>query len=207
MMKAVILCGGLTDLKAKSIISDGDMIICADGGWNYARDNGIVPDMIIGDCDSSDEAYPSCIPHMVYPAEKDKTDTALCVDYAIENGCENIVLLGATGGRLDHEYANYNLLVYGLEKGVRIRIVDGNNEVWAENKPFYVRKNDKKYISFFAFGGTVRGLTIKGLKYPTSNLELGCNSTLTCGNEFDRDDEAYIEFTDGILLVMCCNDR
>lgn len=202
MKRAVILCSGIIDIN---IDISKALVICADGGYSEAEKLGIVPDIIIGDCDSVDKPYPRGIQHIIYPSEKDKTDTELCIDYAIENGCAEIVLFGATGGRLDHEFANYNLLVYGLKKGVKIKIVDAFNEIWAENKPFSLKRNEKKYISFFPFGGSVDGFCIRGLKYTAENLTLECNSSLTCGNEF-TDDDAYISFKRGVLLVMRCND-
>lgn len=207
MKKAVILCSSFIDTDISSYTAADSLLICADGGCEYADGAGLVPNMIIGDCDSAEKPYPSDIPHRIYPSEKDKTDSELCVDYAIDQGCDDILLLGATGGRLDHEYANYNLLLYGLKKSVKIRLADARNEVWMENKPFRLRRGLKKYVSFFPFCGTVEGLTIKGLKYTTENLRLESGSTLTCGNEFDKEDEAYISFDKGVLLVMRCSDK
>lgn len=207
MKNAVILCSSFIDLDVSAELSEDTILICADGGWEYAAEMGLTPDIIIGDCDSASKPYPEDIPHRIYPSEKDDTDAALCVDYAIEQGCTDILLLGATGGRLDHEYANYNLLLYGLKKCVRIRLADACNEIWMENKPFHIRRSEKKYLSFFPFCGTVDKLTIKGLKYTAENLRLDAGSTLTCGNEFDKEDEAYISFDKGVLLVMRCNDR
>lgn len=207
MKKAVIFCGGEVSGDVNGEISGADMIICADGGFRRAADLGITPDIIIGDRDSVSGCYPTNIQSVVYPAEKDKTDTALCVDYAMERGCAEAVILGGLGGRLDHEFANYELLMYGLNRGMKIRLCDSRNEIWLENRPFYLEKNEKKYVSFFPFGGTVEGLTIKGLKYETDNMFLNGEITLTCSNEFAECDRAHISFTKGTLMVMRCSDK
>ena len=207
MKKAVIFCSGEISGDIINEIDSETMLICADGGFCHAERLGLKPHIIIGDCDSTDTPYPQDIPHIVYPSEKDKTDSALCLDYAIEQGCLDILILGGLGGRLDHEFANYSLMLYGLTKGVKVRLIDGKNEIWMANSPFYMERSDKKYVSFFPFGGSVEGLTIKGLKYTADNITLDCGSVLTCGNEFAEGSRAYISFTSGNLLVMRCSDK
>ena len=63
-------------------IEDG-YIIAADAGLEYLRSCGIVPDLIIGDFDSSG-FVPDDINTIVLPKEKDDTDMLA----AIKNGIE-----------------------------------------------------------------------------------------------------------------------
>ena len=48
----------------------GDYIIAADGGWEYCRQEGIVPDLLLGDFDSLTEVPDFAHIHRV-PVEKD----------------------------------------------------------------------------------------------------------------------------------------
>lgn len=214
---AVIFCGGKTEdyeFLKKYDLADR-FIICADGGLKHCQKLNITPDLVIGDMDSFSDEYPKDIKSIVYPQEKDNTDTELCVDYAIEKGVEDILLVGGIGGRLDHEFSHYCIMKKALEKGVRVRSIDSRNEIFMTDKPIiiyreYLKKTDKKYISFFPFGGGVSGFSVNGLKYELNNASLDCGQTLTCSNEFseaaDTSECAEITFDKGYLLVMLTND-
>lgn len=208
MKRAVIFCGGDMDTDSVWLPEYQEaLILCADGGYRHAERLGIVPDYIIGDLDSGVEEYPKSVAHKIYPKEKDATDTNLCVDYAIDQGCEEIILLGGLGGRQDHEFSHYILLYYGLKRGARIKLIDGAHEIWMENKPFVLYPDDKKYISFFPFGGDVHGFTIKGLKYQAENICLSCNQVQASSNQFDGEEQGEISFqSGGVILVMRCKD-
>lgn len=206
-MRAVIFCGGeIEDYSYidKSLL-ENSLIICADGGLRHTEAMKIVPDIIIGDNDSWQREYPEGIRVIKCPAEKDYTDTERCIDHAIEEGCGEILIYGGLGGRLDHEFSNYCLLAYALQKGARARLINKNNEIWVENKSFTIEKSEKKYVSFFPFGGEVHGFSVKGLKYEGENLTLGIGSTLTASNEF-LNSSGEISFDDGMIIVMLCDD-
>ncbi len=204
-MKAIIFCGGRIEDYSYIDIEKDDFIICADGGFRHAEVMKITPDIIIGDNDSWGKGYPDGIEVISCPSKKDYTDTERCIDYAIEKGYTKIDIYGGLGGRLDHEYSNYCLLAYALEKGVKVKLINKHNEIWMEDKPLKIEKGDKKYVSFFPYGGEVKDFSVKGLKYEGENMTLMADSTLTVSNEFINS-HAEVSFKDGILLVMLCND-
>ncbi len=208
-MKAIIFCSGVIEnyayLKNKSYADF--LVICADGGVKHTEALNITPDIIIGDEDSSISQYPDNVKIIKYPTDKDFTDTHLCIDYAIGHGCDEIELLGATGGRLDHEFSHFCLLSYGLSKNIRIKICDEFNEVWMENKSFTLNRCEKKYVSFFPYGGDIESFTVRGLKYEAENMYLSCSGVQASSNEFVDTERAEIEFHSGTLLVMLCDDK
>ena len=61
--------------------------------------------------------------------EKDDTDTQSTLNLAIRRGAKNILILGATGGRLDHFIGNMGLLGYGRQKGVNVILADAQNYI------------------------------------------------------------------------------
>ena len=207
MNKAVIFCGGeINDysyLRSRSF--DNTYILCADSGLKHAMELNINPDAVIGDFDSWTGERPTNIEVEVYRPEKNMSDTHICIDRAIEHGCTEVELIGAIGGRLDHEFSHYCLLAYGLNNGVRIKITDEYNEIWMEDKPFCIYASEKRYVSFFPYGGEVEGFTLKGFKYPLDNVLLSCDSELTLSNETESD-KAEVSFTSGKVLVMLCSD-
>lgn len=85
-----------------------DKIIAVDGGLKAVKELGLVPDYIVGDFDSvSNEIreefrqYPFIVWEQHKP-EKNETDTELARNRALTLSCDEIVFLGATGGRIDH---------------------------------------------------------------------------------------------------------
>ena len=109
-MRAVIIGNGdIKDYKyIKSKISADDFVICADGGLRHIENLDIKADVAIGDFDSAD--IDEEITHYVFPVDKDYTDGELAVNYAVENGYDDILLIAMTGQRLDHTLSNFFLL-------------------------------------------------------------------------------------------------
>lgn len=208
-MKGIIFSSGEIrdyDMLKKLDFSD-KYIICADNGYSHALKLGIVPDVIIGDNDSYKTDYPENIKHFLYPPEKDYTDTNMAINLAIEYGCDEIDLYGGLGGRADHEFSHYCLIKYALDRGVKLKMIDDINEIWMENKPFVVPPSDKKYVSFFAYGGEVTHVSIKGFKYEAEDMELSPGLVQASSNEYTENGKAEVKFESGTVLVILSNDR
>ena len=125
MKRCLVLTGGRLDLAfAGSFLEKEEFhkIVAVDGGLKAARALGITPDVIVGDFDSADPSVLACyrkqehIIWEVHQPEKDDTDTELALKRAMAMACTEIVLLGATGGRLDHMIGNIQLLYPCLRK-------------------------------------------------------------------------------------------
>jgi thiamine pyrophosphokinase len=208
-MTAVIIShGSMKDFDYyKRIIEGCRPVICADGGVYYAKEIGITPDVIVGDFDSVDrETLASFTGARVirFPVRKDKTDTELAVDYAIEHGEKDIMLLGSSGSRLDHTFANIALLKTMLDRGVSGQIIDEHNRLFMITD--YARLEGKGLqVSLIPFGGKVTGITLRGFAYPLENETLDLGSTRGISNVLEQDfGEIYI--TSGILLVVLAKD-
>lgn len=207
-MKAVIFCNGeIRDYEwVKKRSFDNVLVICADGGLRHTRTIGVKPDIIIGDNDSWETEYSDSAEVFIYPPKKDFTDTQLCVDCAIERGCDEIEIIGGFGGRHDHEYSHYCLMAYALDMGIRLKMTDERNVIYMEDKPFVLKKSGHKYVSFFPYGGDVEGFSVKGLEYEADNMTLRCGLVQASSNEFADCETVQVDFKSGRLLVMLCND-
>ena len=210
---AVIFCGAEIENYdfLKRIDFTSMYIICADSVLRHAKALKLEPNLVVGDHDSWCGEYPESAERIECKPEKDDTDAGLCINGAIEREFNKILLLGATGGRLDHEFSHYCLMANALERGVRITMIDENNEIWLENKPFElsraeVDRDGKRYVSFFSYGGDVQNFSVHGLKYTAENINLKCSAAVASSNEFDGGDTAKIDFSDGMVLVMICKD-
>ncbi|MBO5573755.1 MAG: thiamine diphosphokinase, partial [Clostridium sp.] len=94
-----------------------DVIIAADNGLRIVDQLGVRPNTVVGDLDTADPQLvgryrlDGDIEFEIHPPEKDETDTELAVTKAVKLGCGRVDILGALGGRIDHELANIQLLL------------------------------------------------------------------------------------------------
>ena len=95
-MKRCIVIGSMpVDFDLKSIIQQDDFIYCADGGYVHAESQGIEPDIIIGDFDSSSYPVKTSAKIVKLPCEKDDTDTVFAAKECIRRGFDSVLLVGA----------------------------------------------------------------------------------------------------------------
>ena len=216
MKRCLIITGGPIDLGfARSYLSgEGfDRVIAVDRGLNAAWALGIVPDVIVGDFDSADPAALADFrrrEHIVWEVhqpEKDDTDTELAIKRAAAMGAGYIVLLGATGGRLDHLLGNIHLLYPCLQRGVEACILDPGNKLYLIDgeKHFKRREVWGTYISFLPLTEEVKGITLRGFKYPLTDKDIAIGTSLCISNELAAD-EAVITLQDGVLIVVESRD-
>lgn len=214
-MKINILAGGPEDLMpALEPYRNDGMWVGVDKGVLTLIQNAIQPALAFGDFDSVTSEELSLIEDKVkvlnrFMPEKDETDMELALNWAIEQKPEKIRLFGATGGRLDHLFANIQLLIKPVLSAVpvSIEIIDKKNVIYIKPSGEYRVQQNKsfKYISFFPITMEVKGLTLKNFKYPLKNHTVPAGSTLCISNEL-IDDYGTFSFTKGILMVVRSKD-
>lgn len=212
-MKAVIIAGGQIPSSdiVRDEVKDAEYIICADRGAEVAYNHGIEPNEILGDFDSIDKSIlqnfkDRNIPIIKFPIEKDDTDTSIAVEEVLKRKVDEVVLLGATGTRIDHMLGNIGLLVKFLKNNIKCYIRDDNNIILLTDKDVTLNYRGYKYFSLLSYGETVKKLTIKGGKYPLNNYELKLGDSLAVSNEFLLDKPVNINFKSGLLLIVESRD-
>ena len=200
-MRAVIFCGGeIVDYyRVRASIRQGDMLICADSGYRHAKIMGLRPDIVLGDFDSYEKAVVDCDHVLTYPAKKDYTDSEIAARYALEHGCDDILLLGATGGRLDHTLGNIYLLKLIMEHGAAGELYDGVTAVWLAKGTISVSGSVGDILSVIPFGEAA-DLTTKGLAYPLIHQGLAGAST-GVSNVFETE-RVRLDIGEGRALVV-----
>ena len=212
-IRAVLLSGGnIQSDFALAFLQEQkyDKIIAVDKGLEFCHRHRILPHGIVGDFDSAPEGLlkeyenrPEILVRRLNP-QKDDSDTQSAFHLAVEMGAKEIGILGGTGTRLDHVLANLELLSYGLSLGVHSYLVDAHNYIWAADRPVTLRRERQwgKYVSMFALGEPVEGLTLRGFVYPLQNYRLTSRDCgLTVSNEI-AEEEAVITFEKGCLLLV-----
>lgn len=174
-----------------------EAVICADGGAENALALGLKPDVVIGDRDSYGRA------DIALPAEKDMTDMEACIDYALQTGFEEIALLGASGGRLDHFLGNIGLLE---RAGERAFILDRNHEIrMANGRPYTVGPPHRyRYFSVVPLDETVTGVTVTGAKYTLDHAALRRAATVGVSNEPLPGQSLAVSVKNGKALLIFC---
>lgn len=212
-MNTLIITGGSID-KAffDSYINNFiyEQIIAVDRGLEFADCFNISIDYIIGDFDSVDnELLYKYIKKGInigrYPSNKDYTDTHLALLYALENGASNIVIIGATGKRLDHTLGNLHVLMEALKCKVPCKIIDTNNSIQLVDNNIKVSNDFGNYISLIPLTTIVKGINSQGLKYKLLDTSLSIGHSIGISNEI-LEDYAIIEVKEGVLIIIQSKD-
>ena len=181
---------------------EGDLIIAADAGYQTCRKAGLEPHLLLGDFDSMEQ--PETTADIVrLPVEKDDTDTLAAVKAALEQGCEEIVIYGGTGGkRLDHTLANLHTLLYIRRQGSRGYLYD-DDFLWTviENESITIhREVEWGILSVFPLCDRAEGIDERGVQYPLENAVLTAAYPLGVSNHI-LEDTAEIAVRRGALAV------
>ena len=180
---------------------DGDLVIAADGGYDTLAELGIAPDLILGDMDSV-RSNASDIEKLVFPVRKDETDSFLAYREGVRRGYTEFKLYGCVGGREDHTFANYSLLLYAKERGHEMTLVGKCTDAFVlKNESITLSGAPYTHLSLFAFGGEARGVSIRGAEYEAEDVTLTPSYPLGVSNRFCKS-EVKIEVKDGTLLIM-----
>lgn len=205
-VKCIIISGAPDNdfdfLKEK--ITDNSYIIAADSGYLKSVAINVIPDLIIGDFDSS--PIPDVDTEVIrLPAEKDDTDTFYCVKKAIELGFKEIEILCAIGNRADHNYSNMLCLDYCLKNSIDCSIINRRNKLRLVNDEITIDDSEYKYFSLFAFLGDVKGLSIKDAYYELDNVDMKPYEQYAQSNCF-KGASVKISVKKGTILLIQSND-
>lgn len=218
MKKALLISGGHIDNNyIESYLKNRhyDIIIAIDGGLEKAYEMGIVPTHIIGDFDTVSEEILNkytdneAVRIVRLMPEKDFSDTQSALVMAIENKCTHIEIVGGTGTRIDHTIANIHTLQIALDKCEDAVIVNENNRIRLVRGRKIIYRADVfgKYISFLPLTQKVKGVMLKGFKYPLNDYEFDIQKSLSLGvsNEI-TEDRVEINVAEGILIMIESRD-
>jgi thiamine pyrophosphokinase len=148
-----------------------DLVVAADAGLLLAMRLGFDPDLVVGDMDSLPDRSllarfePARL--LVFPAEKDETDTEIGLRVLRERGCTDVTIAGGGGGRIDHLLAIAALFERGdaprrwVTDGEDIRLVDG---------PVEIEGWQGSTLSLLPLAAEVSGMSSEGLAWPLAGL-------------------------------------
>ena len=209
MIKIALFAGGTID----SFQMDFDLFIGVDRGSLFLIEQGICPDLAVGDFDSVSEKELALICSQskeVLQAQPEKDDTYL--ELAVKAVFARypqvqVTIFGAFGGRLDHTLANIFLpsnpeITPYMQQ---IRLCNAQNQLCYcpqgrhEVKPVA----GMNYLAFMPADNS--RLSIEGAKYPLNESNYFFKKVYA-SNEF-IDEPVFLECQSGYVIIIYSKDR
>ncbi len=202
--KRCVIISGSPEFQEMAI-DPSDYLIACDDGFRHCLEWNLKPDLVVGDFDSFKGVIPEDIEQIRFKAEKDDTDTMLAAKLALEKGYQNIVMLGALGGRLDHTIANFAVAASIAQQRKLCTMHGKSDSVYLVfDREVIIPREDKAYLSVFAYSESVM-VTYEGLKYPLYKKVLTNQFPLGVSNEF-CEEQAKILVEEGMACIICSRE-
>ncbi|MBL0849142.1 MAG: thiamine diphosphokinase [Candidatus Liberibacter ctenarytainae] len=183
---AVLLNGDLhvTDRVVQSL--QYCRIIAANGGISHADRLGVVPEIWVGDFDSTSQQLLqkwSAIKRLYYSADKDMTDGEIAVNQVLQMGAKHIMLVGALSGqRFDCALHHITLAMSLKKKNINVTLTSGLEEAFMLTSGRHRFDLPNNSIFSLVALSDIDDLTIVGAHYPLSHFPLSMGSSRTISN-------------------------
>lgn len=213
MSRCLIVTGGTASKDVfEAVFSefDFDFIIACDKGLEACHNMSIFPNLIIGDFDSVDrdilDKYKEKAELLRLDTHKDFTDTHVAVEYVVSLDFDEVIIIGATGTRVDHTLSNIGLLKIFADAGIKALIIDENNRIQMIKTSIELLKSEKyKYVSLIPYTEEVTGVSLSGFYYGGENITLKSGESLGVSNQLAAP-KGSISLEEGILIVIESHD-
>lgn len=201
---AIIVLNGDTSFKIfKKYYRKSICLICADGASNFLKKYKIIPNIILGDLDSSKKATIDYFKEKKVEIrkidEQETTDFEKSLLFCIENNFKDILIFGASSKRQDHTLNNYSVLKR-YSKALNLKIIDNKFEIQYVDKFITFEYPKNKLISMMPMP-LAKGVKTHGLKYKLNSEDLEFGTREGTLNISDGK-IITIEFDSGDLLLF-----
>jgi len=193
--------GRVADLRVQP-----DLVVAVDSGLHLALGSGQHVDVVIGDMDSVeplrlDRAELDGAHVVRHPIDKDETDLELALELLLGRGCDEVVVIGADGGRMDHLLGGALTIAAPRFAGMRIDAWFGGARLLPVHDEREVPGSPGRLISLVPTGGTASGVTTDGLRWPLRDADLAPGTSWGLSNEF-LGPVAHITVGDGCVVAI-----
>jgi thiamine pyrophosphokinase len=201
---AVLLGGTVTPTQRLRMQLVGARVIAADSGMAHAAALNLKPELWVGDFDSSDAALQNTYAHIerqTHDAEKDATDGELAIAESMRRGATQLILVGGSGGQLDHTLAHAGFLVALERRGMSAFMTSGHEEAYplVEEVSFDdLRVGTRLSIVPMT---DLKMLSITGVKWPLSKRDVPLGSALTLSNTVIGPVSIDLRFGAALVLI------
>ena len=177
-------------------------VLACDGALATCLDNDIVPDAVVGDMDSVEgdvlERFVSLGGEVHERKEQDAHDLAKALALASEQGHSSCIVIGATGGDREHEWAN---LLSCAATNMDIQCVGEAyiHRFLLSERSYSIEIEPRQNFSLFAVP-SAEGINLSGAQYGLENEALSMGSrglhNVATSSTFQ------VRFTEGRLMLL-----
>jgi thiamine pyrophosphokinase len=177
-------------------------LICSDGGTNTALKMNLIPDVIIGDLDSiSSEALKKfkAVSKIIRLKRQNDTDVEKCLKYAIKNKFDEVLLVGATGNRLDHTFCNLGIVLKFFIQ-IKISLIAEDSFLKAYTGSVELKTSMGETISIYGISPKTK-ITSNGLRYELKNTALPFGVRESTSN-IAKKNLTHLKIKEGVVFVI-----
>lgn len=176
-------------------------VIGVDAGAALAFRTGMNLVLAVGDFDSIEtsvlEKIRQKVPVEIHPTHKDLPDSALAIEAALRLGYTDITILGALGGRVDHQHANLVLCT----RYPQVTLADAMTRIKAyPTGTYWLPSEGFQVFSVFAFEPAE--LSLSGAEYPLDHYRLLSTDILGLSNRFAENTVQLTVHTGTVLVIL-----
>jgi thiamine pyrophosphokinase len=183
----------------KHFTTSDDLLISADGAYDYLKKYQIEPAVLIGDMDSISNIPENKNIKIIHFRDAESNDLEKSLNYCLRRDLREICIFGADGKRIDHAIINFATLS-SYSDLLNIEIIT-NEEYLRFLKPGeygFTGKRGQRFSLLAIYSADE--LTIENARFPLDNDTLHKGSR-GLSNAF-RSKELIIRFSTGSLLFM-----
>lgn len=187
-----------------------------DHGADICEKAGIIPDRLIGDCDSADKdiwkkiAENGITRAEKFPSEKDDTDFQLALQlFEKERAGSGIFLTGCFGGRFDHLWST----VISFSKPSAYKAVgladdrEGMILLNGKARASLVFEKAPKAFSLLPLSRKCQGVELSGTRWELSGAQLDYYVPYSISNRLDEELNASVSLKNGLLGIYWCREE
>lgn len=206
MRTAIVIAGGdAVPGEVLDDLPDTALVVAADSGADHALALGLAVDVIVGDLDSiSPETLSSLVGAEIqpHPTDKDATDLELALALAAATpDIDRVLVIGGTGGRLDHFLANAMVIASPSLAHLSVEWIAHPGRVTVVHDHARLHGDAGDQLSLIPVAGDVTGVTTTGLRWALKGETLTFGSSRGVSNEFSAA-VATVTIAEGILVVV-----
>ena len=186
--------------KIKSEFNSDDYFVFCDAGLMHKESLGVKADFIVGDFDSHKK--PDTTENvLVLPSVKDDTDTFAAVKLMLDKGFNSFLLVGVTGQRLDHTFANISVLLYLKNHGAKAQVIDDYSKMYVLDGQTVINKDSCSFFSLVSLSQKLEGVCIQGAKYCLQDATIDNSYQYAVSNETVDDVQISVQKGDALVVL------
>ncbi len=207
MKVALVLNGDPPEHEDLKLLEAYDTVVCADGAARALMRAERPPALIVGDLDSMEQdvynwADALSIPIERYPERKDAIDGELALERVLEMDPQNVLILGAHGGRSAMFLANLKLLRRCHDRGIDAAMVGHNESIRFVGAGSELAFAGRKGCTLDILATDAKAvIDLHGTDWDGHQIELGSRSARGCSNAIMQDG-AKLAVHEGTVVVV-----